>query len=65
MGDFYAKVVKSGDDWGCVAPNGDFIKADNNAAAWRLADKLNNEATSRAESVSDWIISKEANKGAE
>ena len=48
-------VEKKDGKWGINDPaSGRFIECETNAAAWRLADKLNNEAMNRQEHVHDW-----------
>lgn len=45
-----------------VESDGEIIAEDlTNAQAWRLADKLMNEPTSRQECVNSWKAKKEAN----
>jgi hypothetical protein len=56
------KLIK-GTGWAVYDPRGIIVViADTNAAAWRIADRLNNEPISKAEDTADWIARKEANK---
>ena len=53
----------SGLGWVIFDPSNAIVDtAETNAAAWRKADRLNNEPTSKAEDTADWIARKEANK---
>ena len=52
--------VDSDTEWECYNMDTGAVVASNftHSQAWREADKLNNEAKSRAENVSDWIWKK-------
>lgn len=56
-----AKVVTmSGGQWGVELDGKIVWCGSSNAKAWREADKLNNEAMSRAQDASDWAFKKGA-----
>lgn len=55
-----ATVDRAPDGKWTVSRNGQVVAAlDTNREAWRLADKLNKEPTSRREQMVDWINSKD------